>query len=109
MLNKTSAVKDWLKKTAIRVGEAILITTVAEKVAPTAKHFGGKVLDKLSTLQGRKNVEELDELAKRSEEKAPASSAPETPATVVPPTIVPPPAIKTDVDTSSGIVEAKFG
>lgn len=98
---KVSAVKDWLKRTAIRVGEAVLISTVAEKLAPTAKTIGSKVMDKLSAMQGRKNAEELEEMVKESEEKAKAAK-PVAPIEALPT----PPEAKAATD---GPVDAKFG
>ena len=106
---KVSAVKDWAKRMGVRLGEMVLLSVVADKVTPTAKTIGAKVMDKLAALQGRKNAEELDELVKKTEEKQKAEATP--PAAPAPPPLPPPPTPTTTSAAAStdAPVEAKFG
>ena len=110
---KVSNAKEWAKKMAVRIGEALVISTVADRLAPTAKVLGTKVLDKFSKLQGRKGIEEIDALAKTSEKEAakptgtPATETPPTPTTAGIPTGGSP-ATTTPGLPARGPVEAKF-
>ena len=105
--SKMSTVGDFFKKLGVGVLQGTAIHLITEKVAPKAKVAMSGLLDKLSTLQGRKNAEELENL-----DVAPATSPVEAPKVEKPKVaqaVVPPVTPTTVADAPLiGPVEARF-
>lgn len=89
--NKIRAeIGDFVKSVGKMVVSGLAQTAIVKYIVPRVTKVGGTVLDKMAHMQGRKDVEDLDRLARESQ-------------TVIPPAPTPPPAIKPD-----GPIEAKF-
>jgi len=87
---------DFVKSVGKGVATLLASSAIAKHVGPKVENAGKIVLNKMAEIQGKKDAQALDELARQSEE----SKKQATPPAQTPP---PPPS-----DTPDGPVQAKF-